>query len=332
MDNDLLVSFDVMKDRFKNILLKHGFSISKADEISSVFAENSLEGVPSHGLNRFADFVNLTIDGSVNKDASPSVVSSLGAMEVWDGNAGPGIINAQFSMGRAIELAEEFGVGCVALRNTNHWMRGGTYGWQAANAGYISISFTNTMPLIVPYGGLESRLGNNPLVIAVPNANGHIVLDMAISQFAMGRVKNYNNEHKELPLEGGFDSSGKPTKNPKEIVDSGRLMPIGQWKGSGLALMIDLLCSLLSSGNSTASISKLPKETLVSQTFICFKADNKTPAYINAIAEIIAYTKSSANDGQVRYPGQNTKQLRKENLMHGIKVVKNIWERLSVLE
>ncbi|MET4080558.1 3-dehydro-L-gulonate 2-dehydrogenase [Pedobacter sp. UYP30] len=332
MDYTARVPHKTMEDKFNKILLRCGFSVARAAQIAGAFLENSLEGVPSHGLNRFPDFIKLCDDGIIDKDASPTVLNSMGALEVWDGNFGPGISNAYFSMGRAIELASEFGIGCVALRNTNHWMRGGTYGWQAANAGYISISFTNTMPLVVPWGGLEPRLGNNPLVIAVPSLDGHVVLDMAISQFAMGRVKNYNNADKELPMEGGYDALGNATKNPKEIVESGRLMPIGFWKGSGLALMLDLLTTTLSGGNSTADISKLKKESAVSQTYICFKPDSESPAYVEAIREILAYTKTSANSGQVRYPGEHTRRIRADNLKNGIPVDREIWEGLDNLE
>ncbi len=332
MDNSIRIPHEQIKNRLNSILLKVGFSAHRALELSTVFAENSLEGIPSHGLNKFAEFVELCRQGIVDKHASPTALKNLGAFAVYDGNSGAGICNAVICMDKAIELATEFGIGCVALRNTNHWMRGGTYGWQAANAGCISICFTNTMPLIVPWDGIESRLGNNPLVVAVPNTNGHVVLDMAMSQFAMGRIKNYDNAGKDLPKVGGYNMAGKPTKNPKEIVESGRLMPIGYWKGSGLALMLDLLCTTLSEGNSTADIANMKKETALSQIFICFKADTNNPVFTEAIRQILAFTKTAGADGKVRYPGEHTKQTRANNLEKGIPVDSNIWANLDTLE
>ena len=323
------VSHKDMEKKFREVLLHFGFSDANAAKLSETFAENSLEGVPSHGLNRFPDFIKLCGEGIIDKNATPSKVSQMGALEVWNGNSGPGILNAHICMGRAVELAMEFGIGCVALRNTNHWMRGGTYGWQAANAGCISISFTNTMPLIVPWGGLEATLGNNPLVIAVPNKDGHIVLDMALSQYAMGRVKNYNNAKKELPLEGGYDVNGEATKDSNKIVESGRLMPIGFWKGTGLSLSLDLLCTTLSGGNSTADISKLKKESAVSQIFICFKPDTINSAYADAIKDILTYTKTSSTNDKVRYPGEHIKEIRADNLKNGILANRVIWDDLD---
>ena len=112
-------------------------------------------------------------------------------------------------MARAIALSREHGIGCVAMANTNHWMRGGTYGWQAADAGVIGICWTNTMPNVPPWGGAEPAIGNNPLVIAVPRAKGHVVLDMAMSQFSYGALESYRKRGELLPVEGGFDARGK---------------------------------------------------------------------------------------------------------------------------
>ncbi len=132
-------------------------------------------------------------NGSVNPGAEPWVVARHGAMERWDGRRGPGNLNAYAAMEQAIRLSREHGIACVAMANTNHWMRGGTYGWQAADAGVIGICWTNTMPNVPPWGGAEPAIGNNPLVIAVPRAKGHVVLDMAMSQFSYGALESYRN-------------------------------------------------------------------------------------------------------------------------------------------
>ena len=97
-------------------------------------------------------------------------------------------------------------------------MRGGTYGWQAAEAGFIGICFTNTIANLPPWGGLDPRLGNNPLVIAVPRKNGHVVLDMAISQYAVGKLKQYEGHNEALPLPGGYDEQGKLSTDADAIL------------------------------------------------------------------------------------------------------------------
>ncbi|MEB0303379.1 Ldh family oxidoreductase, partial [Mucilaginibacter sp. 5C4] len=106
-------------------------------------------------------------------------VNAFGAIEQCDGNLAPGMLNARFCMDRPISLANDNGIGCVAIKNTNHWMRGGTYGQQAADAGYIGLCFTNTIANLPRWGGTEARLGNNQLIIALPLECGNVVLDMA---------------------------------------------------------------------------------------------------------------------------------------------------------
>jgi 3-dehydro-L-gulonate 2-dehydrogenase len=103
-------------------------------------------------------------------------------------------------MDRALTLARRQGVGAVALANTTHWMRGGSYGWQAAAAGFIGMCWTNTMPNLPQWGSAEARLGNNPLVFAVPRPRGHVVLDMAMSQFSYGALDSYREQGETLPV------------------------------------------------------------------------------------------------------------------------------------
>ena len=262
------VPYETMRAEFERALLSAGFPRAKAEAIATIFTANSCDGVYTHGLNRFPAFFQFVKDGHVKKDAECTLEFSSGALERWNGNFGPGMLNARFCMARAMKLAQNSGIGCAALRNTNHWMRGGTYGWQAVEGGHIGICFTNTTALMPPWGGREPRLGNNPLVIAVPRADGHIVLDMAMSQYSMGKLSQYQSLGAKLPVPGGYDSSGQLSDNPGDIIASRRPLPIGFWKGSGLAFMLDVLTTVLSQGNSTQEISRQSVETGVSQTFI----------------------------------------------------------------
>ena len=232
-------------------------------------------------------------------------------------------------MERAISLANENGIGCVAVKNTNHWMRGGTYGWQAAEAGMISISFTNTIANMPPWGGVDPRLGNNPLIIAVPRHEGHVVLDMAISQYSFGKLNLYKSKNEQLPLPGGYDGDGNLTTDPAAIIESERALPIGFWKGSGLSLVLDLLATVLSQGRSTATVTHTGSESGVSQVFIAIRpAGDQTG---NLVDEIIAYAKSSRPEkdgGNILYPGENTLRTREKSLKEGVWVDEKIWEKV----
>ena len=327
------ISYQQLNEVLLRVLLKVGFASERAELCARLFADASLDGVYSHGLNRFPRFMEMIRSGIINIHAQPELVAGHGALERWDGKRGPGNLNAHASMERAISLARQHGIGCVALANTNHWMRGGSYGWQAAEAGVIGICWTNTMPNLPPWGANEARLGNNPLVIAVPRKEGHIVLDMAMTQFSYGTLESYRTRGEELPVIGGFDLKGNLTRNPGAIEESRRPLPIGFWKGSGLALMLDILAALLSGGQATHQIkADVLQETGLSQMFLAFDLpsidqDEESAKLINQIIEFVQGSDTTSTD-KVRYPGEGTLETRKQNLIEGIPVEPKVWEQV----
>jgi 3-dehydro-L-gulonate 2-dehydrogenase len=212
-------------------------------------------------------------------------------------------------------------------------MRGGTYGWQAADAGCIGICFTNTIANMPPWGGLDPRLGNNPFIIAVPRKEGHIVLDMAMTQYSFGKLQEYDMKNEELPFPGGYNENGELSTVPREIVQSKRTLPIGFWKGSGLSFMIDLLVSILSEGRSTASITDSGKEYGVSQVFICINQQDN-PLADQITKQVIEYSKSGRPEkegGSIYYPGERTIITRLKNKKDGIPVSDEIWKKINAL-
>ena len=255
-------------------------------------------------------------------DAEAESIGSFGNMERWDGRVGPGIINATKCTKRSIELAKSFGLGMVALKNTNHWMRGGTYGWQAAEAGCIAILFTNTQPNMPAWGGKESRIGNNPLIVAIPRKEGHIVLDMAISQFAFGKINDYKLRGEKLPYPGGWDEEDQLSDDPEKITRSERGLPIGYWKGSALSMILDMLATTLAAGNSTYQIGLKDFETGISQVYLCIDPEKfgDRGLQMNLVEEIIDYTHNvppMKEGDRTYYPGERTLQTRARNRKGG---------------
>ena len=235
-----------------------------------------------------------------------------------------------------MKLAEEYGIGCVALSNTNHWMRGGAYGWQAATAGYVFIGFTNTIANMPAHSSIDSRLGNNPLVIGLPYLDSAIVLDMAMSQFSFGSMELAALKNEMLPVFGGYDKKGSPTKDPKAIMESGRPLPVGYWKGAGLSLLLDLLAAILSAGLSTHEISKRKIEYGLSQVFISInikKLSNHSsiPALVNNIINDYKRSVPENEMAPILYPGERVLKNRKRNSENGIPVLKSVWEQILSL-
>jgi 3-dehydro-L-gulonate 2-dehydrogenase len=259
-------------------------------------------------------------------------------MERWNGKLALGNINAIKAMDRACELAKEQGIGVIALRNTNHWMRGGAFGWQAANQGCIGICWTNTMPNMPAYGAIDRRIGNNPFVMAVPRSNGeHVVIDCALSQFSYGKIEQYKIAGKPLPVPGGYDSKGNLTTDPAEIEKTWRVLPIGFWKGSGLSIVLDMVAAILSGGNSTGDIGKdLGEEIGISQVFLAIDPTklNNQDDIDTMIDKIISHVKESEpieENGVISYPGESSLRTRKYNEEHGIPVVDDIWNSIKAM-
>lgn len=341
------ISFEDMRDKLQQVLLKLEFTPPRADLCARLIAETSLDGVYSHGLNRFPRFVEYIRAGRIKVDAEPERRSALGAIEQWDGNLGPGNLNAWASMQRAMDLARVHGLGCVALRNTNHWMRGGTYGWQVAEAGFAAICWTNTCPNLPPWGAREPRLGNNPLVLALPRAGvplggageqrassggAHVVLDMAMSQYSFGKLELLALRGGKLPQPGGFDAHGALTDDPRAILESKRALPIGFWKGSGLSLLLDMLAAVLSGGKSVHEIGGAGAEYGLSQVFVAFDLSKLNPAAIEGILEDLRAAEPAQPGGEVLYPGERTLRTREENLARGIPVDESVWQEVLALE
>jgi len=330
------IPFEELFDVLLRVLQNHGLTHQRARLCAQLFAEASRDGVYSHGLNRFPQFIRMIRSGIIAVNAEPQLVASFGSLERWDGRSGPGNLNAHRCMERAISLSQERGIGCVALANTNHWMRGGSYGWLAADAGVIGICWTNTLPNLPPWGASDPRVGNNPLIIAVPRKQGHVVLDMAMSQFSFGALASYRMRGEQLPVDGGFDVNGNLTRDPAAIEASKRPLPIGYWKGSGLALMLDIVAALLSSGSATFQIPTQPeRETKLSQLFIAIAPHTlgQSESADNLADQILDFLHSpeSASGDHVRYPGERVLQIRKENLQNGVPVEPTIWREVQTL-
>jgi 3-dehydro-L-gulonate 2-dehydrogenase len=234
---------------------------------------------------------------------------------------------------RSIKLADEFGIGCVALSNTNHWMRGGAYGWQAAKAGYVFIGFTNTIANMPAHGAIDTRLGNNPIVLASPYKDSCIVLDMAMSQYSFGSMEMSAMKNESLQVYGGYDEEGNLTKDPASIIRSQRPLPVGYWKGAGLSLLLDLLAAVLSAGSSTHEISKRNIEYGLSQVFISINIKqlpnhSSIPGLIENIINDYKRSVPESEHTSISYPGERVLINRKRNAENGIPVMDQVWDEI----
>ena len=331
------IPFEEVQQTLAGVLVRLGMTRERAETCARLFAETTRDGVYTHGINRFPRFVTTIGNGSVDVKAAAERVAGFGALERWDGQRGPGNLNALAAMERAIALARAHGIGCVALGNTNHWMRAGTYGWQAADAGMIGMCWTNTMPNLPPWGGMDPVLGNNPLVFAVPRAKGHVVLDIAMSQFSYGTLEAYRKRGEMLPVDGGFDEEGNLTRDPAAIERSWRPLAIGYWKGSGLATVLDMIAAVLALGKATHEIPADPLlEVGISQMFLAIHpaalgSPERTDEIVEGIVDSLHRSAPAKEGSRVRYPGEKTLRIRAENSRLGLPVEPAVWEQILAM-
>lgn len=327
-----------LKAEFKKILMSRGFDEKNADDAAQVFTDNSVDGIYSHGVNRFPRVVSYLDHGTIKPENVPTVVSSFLGFERWDGHRGFGPLNARKAMDRACDLSEKYGIGVVALGNNNHWMRGGAYGWQAASRGKVGICWSNTMPNMPAWGGKDRKIGNCPFIMAVPRSSGqHLVVDMAVSQFSYGKIEECKLKGQQLPVYGGFDTKGNLTTDPAEIEKTWRVLPMGYWKGSGFSILLDAVATVLSGGNSVEKIGTFGDEVGLTQIMIAIDPGKmNTSAQTDAVVdEICADVTSSIPDhegGKVFYPGQIEWNTRKDNLQNGVPVIDEVWNTIKSLE
>lgn len=336
MPSTLLIPAQQMQSTFEQVLLRQGMPADRAHTCAEIFTQNSVDGVYTHGVNRFPRFIQYLQDGYIKPLASPSLTTSFAAIEQWNGNLGPGPLNALFATERVIELAQQHGVGCLGLAHTNHWMRGGTYGWKAARSGYIFIAWTNTIANMPAWGATDPKLGNNPFVLALPYQNEAIVLDMAMSQFSFGAMEQAVMKGETLTVPGGYDAEGNLSQDPQAILETWRSIPIGFWKGAGLSLLLDVLASIISGGASTQEISKTKVEYGVSQVFIAIDPQRLGNAHevdqtIQAILEDYQASTPIEAGKKVSFPGERVLATRAENLRKGVPVLDEVWESILKL-
>jgi ureidoglycolate dehydrogenase (NAD+) len=297
----------------------------------------SVRGTDSHGVARIPIYVERLRAGVLNPRPRPSVVRRDGAVAVVDGDEGPGQVAAAFATDISIELAREHGVGLAAVRRSAHFGAAAYYAIRAAEQGLVAMAMTNTEPLVIPYGGAVPALGTNPICLAAPAGDGIFNLDMATSQVAMNRVWNARDEGRPIPEGWGVDAGGRTTTDAAAVVAG---MPLGGYKGYGLALMVEVLCGVLAGAGVRAGVGELyakgsgPQDTghfhLAIDPERTVGRDRFAAVLGGLLAELRAIPPSPGFD-EVLVPGDPEDRARAERERSGVPVELGLWRRLRAL-
>jgi LDH2 family malate/lactate/ureidoglycolate dehydrogenase len=216
-----------------------------------------LRGVSAHGIQRLLMYVPRIRDGLINPDPRIVVKSLAPAMKIVHGDDGLGPVVATRGMREAVALAKESGIAFVGCRDSNHFGAAAPYVLMASHEKMIGIASTNAFPSMAPWGGLERLVGNNPLAIGVPwEGEPPFVLDMAMSVSSRGRIRHMAEKKEKIPEGWALDSEGKPTTDPLEGL-KGFVLPIGFYKGYGLAMAMDILSGVLTGAGFSTGVKSL---------------------------------------------------------------------------
>lgn len=333
----LYIKKQEMQSVMQKALENAGCDGARARRLSQIITENTMDGSTTHGANRFPRLVAEVKSGVVSLEGQMQKVSGFGGLEVWDGGFGFGVLNAEQASERVIELAKQHGIGCISLRNSNHWMRPGRYGWNMAKAGMIGICWSNTSGNMPVWGASDVRMGNNPIVLAIPSDDGPVLVDMAMSQFSNGKLEVAKQKGESMPMPCGWDENGNLTNDPETVLKTKRLLQTGYWKGSAFAMAMDMACLVSSLGMSTPKIDEVKKtksaETGHCQMFIAINcaavADPQTAGQLLKEAET-AYL-ASQPDGSgtpIRIPGRLISQKHARAEAEGVPVLEGTWKKI----
>lgn len=296
-------------------------------------------GTETHGLVRLPPYVERVRGGSLDPRARPSVEQQRGAVMTVDAEHGFGHAAADYAMNHALERSRVDGVGVATVRRSGHFGAAGAYAAMAAEQGAVGIAMTNAAPLMAPTGGRERRVGNNPIAVAVPFAEFPIVLDIAMSAVAAGRIMLAARRGESIPDSWGADQRGRPTTDPHEVLAGGGLLrPVADHKGYGLALIVDLLTSVLGGGSPGVDVKRLDQDGPVDASHTCIALDVSAfgdPAgfttRVSSLAATLRATPLADGADRVLLPGEREAEIARRRDSHGIDYPADIFHALEPL-
>ena len=338
----MLIEESTLHGIVAEILRRGGSDNTEAELVSRHLVDANLAGHDSHGVGMLPKYIEDLQADLVIPNRRPSLVKDDGAVMVFDGELGYGRPAAEEAMAAALERCRETGVVLLALRRCHHIGRIGAYGEQSIAAGLVSVHFVNVtdhLPLVAPHGGRDARFSTNPICVAVPGtpSTEPVLLDMATSRIAFGKVKVAHNAGKRVPAGSLIDAQGDASDDPGDMFTDprGALLTVGEHKGFGLALICDLLGGILTGGGTMQPENPRTGGIVNNMlTIIIDPARLVDQAWLNReLDAVIAYVKSSRpreSDGSVLVAGDPERLTRSERLGAGIPMNNTTWQEIVV--
>jgi LDH2 family malate/lactate/ureidoglycolate dehydrogenase len=314
--------------------------------IGDVLIYADLRGIDSHGLHRLGSYYGNRISKNlINPNTPFKIVKETPTTALIDGGNGCGQVVSYKAMNLCIEKAKKSGLAAITVNNSNHFGIAGYYSMMALEHNMIGVCLTNSQPLVAPTYGRTPVLGTNPISVAVPSGEQYpYVLDMATSGVAYGKIQIYEKKNESIPTGWGIDSDGLSTNDPSKIKPGGigALLPLGGvditagFKGYGLGLLVDILCSALSGGNHLTNVGGpgSQKPTGVSHFFMAIDIEAFRPIIdfkkqMDDMINLLHNSPLAVGQDRIYIAGEKEFELEKYNNTHGVPLLQQIVDDLE---
>jgi LDH2 family malate/lactate/ureidoglycolate dehydrogenase len=307
----------------------------KARLVATSLVESNLRGVDSHGVQLLPYYVEQMEAGDMSKIADGHVISELGACLLYDGENGMGQPIAETCCAHGVRIAKEQGLSIVVARESNHFGAAAFWAKKYSSEGLVGIVMCNASPMVPPWQGRQPRVGTNPICMSIPG--GRWLLDMATTTVAAGKIyKAMINGQDTIPPGWAMDSEGVPTTSVDTAL-KGLVSPLGGYKGSGLAMMVEILCAVLSGGAMSTELGGIRirgRAMRVSQTFLGIDISRFLPpdefaARMERLIAVVKSTQPAKGYDEVLVAGEPEWRMEAERRANGIPLEQGTWKSLT---
>ncbi len=337
--DSVIVAAASLEARVAEICRAAGSRPGEASAVARELVEANLRGHDSHGVGMLPAYIGSVRDGTLKPNTHARVVRETPAIVVIDGGLGYGQVIGAEAMALGVDKARVAGAAVVALRDSHHLGRIGAWAELCASAGMASMHYVNVVSVparVAPFGGTDARFGTNPFCAGVPIAGADpIILDMATSRIAVGKVRVARNLGKQVPEGCLIDSRGRPTRDPGALLSEprGALLPFGEHKGSGLALICELFAGALTGAGTFPGRVRTPE--VITNSMLSVIVDptalGDARAFKSEVERMIAWVKASppAPGAEVLVAGEPERRFRAERLQGGIPIDAETWGEIA---
>ncbi|HEY3738852.1 MAG TPA: Ldh family oxidoreductase [Bryobacteraceae bacterium] len=333
----ITIQHDLLRQFGAALLIGAGVPRSTAELVADSLVASNLRAVDSHGVQLLGFYIDQIRAGNFDVHARGRVASELGGSMTYDSENGIGQLTASICSDHAIRLARDNGVGIVTARECNHFGAAAYWAHRISRAGLMSMVVCNASPLVPPWQGKETRFGTNPICVSVPGPNTWL-LDMATTTVAMGKIYKASLSGVEtIPAGWAMDSEGVPTTQTAAAMQGGLLMPLGGYKGSGLAFLVEILCAVLSGGAMSTEVGGLRlqgRPMRVSHFFMGIDIERFMPVEtfierMQSLVETVKQTKTAKGYEEVLVAGEPEWRAEELRRREGIPLDAGVWQHLS---